>query len=73
MTPDEVAAWKAQGIDPADPIPSPADNLPKDRGLTIRFTEPTLRMLKYAAQRRGLSAGALARMWLLEKLAEETG
>ncbi|HXF64296.1 MAG TPA: hypothetical protein VNK95_21890 [Caldilineaceae bacterium] len=53
------------------PLPSPADNLPKDRSLTIRFTEPTLRMLKYAAHRRGLSVGALARMWLLEKLADD--
>jgi hypothetical protein len=70
-TPDEIATWEAQGLPPSLPMPSPGDSLPKNRGLTIRFTEPTLRMLKYAANRRGLSVGALARMWLLEKLAED--
>jgi hypothetical protein len=81
---DEIAFWESQDWTPIDQVDdrewdklgwkpeiSNATKLPKDRGLTIRFTEPTLRMLKYAANRRGLSVGALARMWLLEKLAEE--
>jgi CopG antitoxin of type II toxin-antitoxin system len=41
------------------------------QGITIRFDPPTLDKLRLQAQQKGIGPTTLARMWILEHLAEE--
>ncbi|MBF0399036.1 MAG: hypothetical protein HQK78_19835 [Desulfobacterales bacterium] len=43
----------------------------KQQVLTLSLDEPTINWLKEVANKKGLSASALARMWLLERLSNE--
>lgn len=41
------------------------------QGITIRFDPETLERLRKSARRKGLGPTTLARMWILERLAED--
>ena len=41
------------------------------QGITIRFDPPTLDKLRRQAQQKGIGPTTLARMWILEHLAEK--
>jgi len=41
------------------------------QGITIRFDPPTLEELRRQAQQKGIGPTTLARMWILEHLAEK--
>ena len=41
------------------------------QGITIRFDPPTLDALRRQAQQKGIGPTTLARMWILEHLAEK--
>lgn len=43
----------------------------KQAVLSVRLDEPTIAWLEEAAQRKGIGASTLARMWILEKLSQE--
>ncbi len=47
-------------------------NINKSINLTIRFDQETVETLKDAASKRGLGATTLVRMWVLERLRQET-
>lgn len=62
--------------DPMPKPPRPNDDLPPRRIQTqvlgLRMDDDTMRWLEEAAARRGVSASVLARMWVLERLGDET-
>jgi predicted DNA binding CopG/RHH family protein len=46
--------------------------LKKERALTLRLDETTLAWLKEIAEKKGLGLSSLARMWILERLSNES-
>ena len=43
----------------------------KQKILTLRLDEPTVKWLKEVADKKGLGVSALVRMWVLERLSNE--
>ncbi len=68
---EEAAFWDNHDIsdywDELEPVDlKVAKNLSK--GITIRFDEETLSLLRHYAHQRGIGPTTLARMWILEHL-----
>jgi hypothetical protein len=62
----------AEAIIDSDNIEAlPPKRFVKEAVLSVRLDEPTMRRLTKAAERLGLGASTVARMWLLKRLSEE--
>ena len=71
---EEAAFWETHSManywDDLKPVRVRfAKNL--SQGITIRFDPPTLDKLRRQAQQKGIGPTTLARMWILEHLAEK--